>query len=167
MSGNDVIIAPNILEQMANDPEKAAYYEQKIDDFFEATPQLSASFAAKGLVYEPGGVVVHEDGSVTYIGGCSDSPERVAEVNAINKAKREKEAAQRKASLERSQEAAEKQRQIVESHYQKQILAEALQKQLSDISNLHIVNQSKVMAPAVAAYENVISTFSNSVIENM
>ena len=167
MSGNDVIIAPNILEQMANDPEKAAYYEQKIDDFFEATPQLSASFAAKGLVYEPGGVVVHEDGSVTYIGGCSDSPERVAEVNAINKAKREKEAAQRKASLERSQEAAEQQRQIVESHYQKQILAEALQKQLSDISNLHIVNQSKVMAPAVAAYENVISTFSNSVIENM
>lgn len=116
MSGNDVIIAPNILEQMANDPEKAAYYEQKIDDFFEATPQLSASFAAKGLVYEPGGVVVHEDGSVTYIGGCSDSPERVAEVNAIN---------------------------------------------------IHIVNQSKVMAPAVAAYENVISTFSNSVIENM
>lgn len=67
MSGNDVIIAPNILEQMANDTEKAAYYEQKIDDFFEATPQLSASFAAKGLVYEPGGVVVHEDGSVTYI----------------------------------------------------------------------------------------------------
>ncbi len=167
MSGNDVIIAPNILEQMANDPEKAAYYEQKIDDFFEATPQLSASFAAKGLVYEPGGVVVHEDGSVTYIGGCSDSLERVAEVNAINKAKREKKAAQRKASLERSQEAAEQQRQIVESHYQKQILAEALQKQLSDISNLHIVNQSKVMAPAVAAYENVISTFSNSVIENM
>ena len=167
MSGNDVIIAPNILEQMANDPEKAAYYEQKIDDFFEATPQISATFAAKGLVYEPGGVVVHEDGSVTYIGGCSDSPERVAEVNAINKAKREKEAAQRKASLERSQEAAEQQRQIGESHYQKQILAEALQKQLSDISNLHIVNQSKVMAPAVAAYENVISTFSNSVIENM
>ena len=127
MSGSNVIIAPNILEQMANDPEKAAYYEQKIDDFFKATPQLSASFAAKGLVYEPGGVVIHEDGSVTYIGGCSDSPERVAEVNAINKAKREKEAAQRKASLERSQEAAEQQRQIVERYYQKQMMAEALQ----------------------------------------
>lgn len=163
MSGNDVIIAPNILEQMANDPEKAAYYEQKIDDFFEATPQLSASFAAKGLVYEPGGVVIHEDGSVTYIGGCSDSPERVAEVDAINKAKREKEAAQRKASLECSREAAEQQRQIVESHYQKQILAEALQNQLSDKSNLHIVNQSQVMAPVAAAYENAISTFSNNV----
>lgn len=167
MNGSDVIIAPNILEQMANDSEKAAYYEQKIDDFFEATPQLSASFAAKGLVYEPGGVVVHEDGSVTYIGGCSDSPERVAEVNAINKAKREKEAAQRKASLERSQEAAEQQRQIVERYYQKQMMAEALQKQLSDTSNLYIVNRSQAMASAAAVYENAISTFSNSVMENI
>ncbi len=107
MSGSDVVIAPNILEQMANDPEKAAYYEGKIDDFFNATPGLKAQFAAQGLDYQPCGVVVHEDGSVTYIGGCADSPERVAEVNAINKAKREKEAAQRKASLERSREAAD------------------------------------------------------------
>ncbi len=106
MSGSDVVIAPNILEQMANDPEKARYYEQKIDDFFDAIPSLTASFATKGLVYEPGGVVVHEDGSVTYISGCSDSPERVREVNEINKAKREKEAAQRKENIERSQEAA-------------------------------------------------------------
>ena len=126
MSGNDVVIAPNILEQMANDPEKAAYYEGKIDDFFNAIPMLKASFSAKGLVYEPGGVVVHEDGSVTYIGGCSDSPERVREVNEINKAKREKEAAQRKASLERSQEAAEERRREMEIAYRKQSMAEAL-----------------------------------------
>lgn len=33
MRGNDVIIAPNILEEMANNPEKAAYYEGKIDSF--------------------------------------------------------------------------------------------------------------------------------------
>ncbi|MBD5473064.1 MAG: hypothetical protein HDR20_09245 [Lachnospiraceae bacterium] len=126
MSGSDVVIAPNILEQMANDPEKAAYYEGKIDDFFNAIPMLKASFSAKGLVYEPGGVVVHEDGSVTYIGGCSDSPERVREVNEINKAKREKEAAQRKASLERSQEASEERRREMEIAYRKQSMAEAL-----------------------------------------
>ena len=42
---------------------------------------------------------------------CGDSPERVAEVNAINKAKREKEAAQRETSMERSQEAAEERKQ--------------------------------------------------------
>ncbi len=103
MSGSDVVIAPNILAQMANDSEKAAYYEGKIDDFFNAIPRLKATFAAQGLAYQPCGVVVHEDGSVTYIGGCSDSPERVREVNEINKAKHEKEAARRKASMERSQ----------------------------------------------------------------
>lgn len=115
MSGRDVVIAPNILEQMANDPQKAAYYEGKIDDFFEATPRLKASFAARGLDYQPCGVVVHEDGNVTYIGGCADSPERVAQVNAINKEKREKEAAQRKASIERSLEAAEERRRRIHS----------------------------------------------------
>ena len=116
MSGNDVVIAPSILEQMANDPEKAVYYEGKIDDFFNATPMLKASFAAQGLDYQPCGVVVHEDGSVTYISGCADSPERVAQVNAINKAKREKQAAARKAALEHSQEAAAWQRELMERY---------------------------------------------------
>ena len=117
MNGSDVVIAPNILEQMANDPEKAVYYEGKIDDFFNATPRLKAQFAAQGLDYQPCGVVVHEDGSVTYIGGCGDSPERVAEVNAINKSKREKEAAQRKAGMERSQETAEERKEQLEMIY--------------------------------------------------
>ena len=102
----NVIIAPNILEEMARDPEKAAYYEGKIDSFFADIPRQTALFAAKGLDYQPCGVVVHEDGIVTYIGGCADSPERVAQVNAINRAKREKQAAQRKAAFERSEEAA-------------------------------------------------------------
>lgn len=97
MGGNDVVIAPNMLEQMAIQPEKAAYYERRIDDFFSATPVLKAQFAAQGLTYEPCGVVIHADGTVTCICGGGDSPERVAQVNAINKAKREKQAAQRKA----------------------------------------------------------------------
>ena len=97
MGGNDVVIAPNMLEQMAIQPEKAAYYERRIDDFFRATPALKAQFAAQGLTYEPCGVVIHADGTVTCICGGGDSPERVAQVNAVNKAKREKQAAQRKA----------------------------------------------------------------------
>ena len=95
MSGNDVVIAPNIVEQMANDPQKAAYYERKIDAFFESIPMENAYFAARGLVNEPAGVVVHDDGSVTYIGGCSDSPERVAQVQRENKEKQEKKEALR------------------------------------------------------------------------
>lgn len=118
MSGNDVVIAPNILEQMANDSEKAAYYEREIDYFFNTViPRETAICASKGLVFEPCGVVVHEDGTVTYICGCSDSPERVAEVNAINKAKQEKRAAQRKAYQERRIELLEMQRQTIETIY--------------------------------------------------
>ena len=97
MSGQDVVIAPNILEEMAQDPRTAIYYEQKIDYFFQTiVPRETARCAAMGLVFEPCGVVVHADGSVTYICGCSDSPERVAEVNRINRAKQEKKAAQQR-----------------------------------------------------------------------
>lgn len=163
MSGSDVVIAPNILEKMANDSEKAAYYEKKIDDFFNATPRLNAWFAAKGLVYEPGGVVVHEDGSVTYISGCSDSPERVAKVNAENKEKREKEAKQRKEAIERSQEEAEERRQQIESYYSKQAMTEALNKHRVDEENSNMAN---LVSFAMASYENAASMYSESVIAN-
>ncbi|MDE7431480.1 MAG: hypothetical protein K2N34_06165 [Lachnospiraceae bacterium] len=156
MSGSDVVIAPNILEQMANDPKKAGYYEKKIDDYFDAIPSLTASFASKGLVYEPGGVVVHEDGSVTYIGGCSDSPERVREVNEINKAKQEKKAAQRKANLERSRETAEERQRQVGMAYKKQSIAEELVKRTIDTSMFTYTTTPEVMSSAVAAYEKNI-----------
>ena len=156
MSGSDVVIAPNILEQMANDPEKARYYEQKIDDFFNAIPSLTASFATKGLVYEPGGVVVHEDGSVTYISGCSDSPERVREVNEINKAKREKEATQRKENIERSQEVAEERKQQMEIAYKRQNMTELLAKHAVDTNRVTYTTTPEVMASVAAAYENNI-----------
>ena len=144
MNGNDIIIAPNILEQMANNPEKAAYYEGKIDDFLNATPRLKLQFAAKGLDYQPGGVVIHDDGSVTYIGGCADSSERVAKVNAINKAKKEKEVAQIKENMERSMKAAEKRRAEIKTLGEKQ----AMKSRITDskISPL-------VFVSAVTAYD--------------
>lgn len=156
MRGSDVVIAPNILEQMANEPEKAAYYEGKIDDFFDATPSLKASFAAQGLDYQPCGVVVHEDGSVTYIGGCSDSPERVAEVNAINKARQEKEAAQRKADLERSQEAAEERRLQMEVAYKQNNRMEFLVNRIADIKRITYTGMPGTTDSAVVAYEQNI-----------
>ncbi len=131
-------------------------YEGKIDDFFNATPRLKASFAARGLDYQPCGVIVHEDGSVTYIGGCADSPERVAEVNAINKAKREKEAAQRKASLERSQKAAEERKEQMEMAYKKQSMAETLASRLADTSRFTYTATPEVISSAIAAYEKNI-----------
>lgn len=112
MRGNDVVIATNMLEQMANDPQKAAYYERKIDAFFADIPRQTAICAAKGFDYQPCGVVIHEDGSVTYISGCADSPKRVAEVNAINRAKREKQAALRRASMESALKSAQERRMM-------------------------------------------------------
>lgn len=101
-------------------------------------------------------MVVHEDGSVTYISGCSDSPERVREVNEINKAKREKEAAQRKENLERSQEAAEERQRQIEIAYKKQSIAEALASHTMETSRFTYTITPEVMSSAVAAYENHI-----------
>lgn len=162
MSGSDVVIAPNILEQMANDTKKAVYYEGKIDDFFNATPMLKASFAAQGLDYQPCGVVIHEDGSVTYIGGCADSPERVAEVNAINKAKREKEAARRKANMERSREAAEEQKRQMDIAYQKKSMAEFFANRAIDINRITYTASPEFMGSAIAAYEKNIMEVAGS-----
>ena len=143
MNGSSVVIAPNILEDMANDPEKATYYEQKIDDFFNATPRLKAQFAAQGLNYEPCGVVIHEDGSVTYIGGCGDSPERVAEVNRINAEKAKKKAEQQRQYQEQAAVAAAQRRAM----WERTAAAEALEKSFSNIGDL--LKTRMVSAPIV------------------
>ena len=164
MSGNDVIIAPNIVEEMANDPEKAAYYEGKIDDFFNAIPRLKTQFAAQGLNYTPGGVVIHEDGNVTYISGCdNDTPETRAKIKAEQEAKRER----REKYQELTVEAAEKRREFAELQYHQQLMSDALQKSnLVTDANYHFISQPQ-MSAAAAAYESAISTYSSSAIGNI
>lgn len=126
MSGQDVVIAPGIFEEMAKDPQQAAYYERKIDYFFDTViPQGNALCAAQGLVFEPCGVVVHEDGTVTYICGCSDPPERVAEVNRINRERDEKRAEKQKAYQEQAAAMAEQRRAMWESIMQERALGRA------------------------------------------
>ncbi len=108
MSGSDIIIAPNIFDEMVADPQKAAYYEQKISYFFtDVIPKGEAFAKSVGLTFEPCGVVVHEDGSVTYICGGGDPPERVVEVNRINRERDAKRAAQRKEYQEQAAATAE------------------------------------------------------------
>ena len=166
MSGNDVIIAPNILEQMATDSETAVYYENKIDEYFNSIiPQDTAMFAAKGLVFEPGGVVVHEDGTVTYICGCSDSPERVAKVHAENKAKREAEAERREKSLECSREAAEERKQILENQYHSNMIKDLRNEYVDDsIVDVFYLDSTKVVASSYSAYERAISSIRSRII---
>lgn len=113
-SGN-VAIAPNILEQMANDPEKAAYYEKKISDYFNyGVPKTDAFMAMIGHRKTSEGLVIHEDGTVTHYLSGEESPEKIAKFEAEQKAKREKKAKERQESIERSQEAADERRRIQE-----------------------------------------------------
>ena len=128
-SGN-VAIAPNILEQMANDPEKATYYEKKIQEHFDSLPATEAFFGAHNLRTTTSGVTIHEDGTVTYYCSCEETPEYKAKVEADHKAKREKEAKERQESIERSQEAADERRRIQEEIYQKRSIEAALNEQM-------------------------------------
>lgn len=112
MHGDDVVIAPNIVSEMARDLEVAAWYEGTIDHCFAMIPSYTAQAAARGLTFEPCGVVVHDDGTVTFICGGGDSPERVAQVNAINAARDAKRAAQRRAQLEAAAEHVQEERRL-------------------------------------------------------
>lgn len=109
-AGN-VVIAPNILKEMANDPKKAAYYEQRIQEHFDNIPQTRAFLAAMGHRMVSSGVVIHPDGTVTYYLCGEESPETRARVEAENKAKQEKKAKQRRENQLRSLEASRKQKQ--------------------------------------------------------
>ena len=104
-TGN-VVIASNILEQMANDPEKAAYYEKKIQEHFDSLPQTEAFMAAVGHKTTSCGVVVHEDGTVTYYLSGEESPEKKVKVEAEQKAKQEKKAARRQENLKQYKQSA-------------------------------------------------------------
>ena len=144
MSGNDVVIAPNILEEMANDPKKSAYYEQKIDYFFtDVIPNGKAFAASMGLTFEPCGVVVHEDGTVTYICGGGDSPERVAEVNRINAEKAKKKAEQQRQYQEQAAAAAAQRRAM----WERTAETAALEKTFSNIGDL--LKTRMVFAPTI------------------
>lgn len=100
MSGSDLVIAPNILDEMATNRDKAQYYEEKIQYWFESIPKWKAESAAMGLTYEPCGVAIHEDGTVYYIGGGTETPERKAQIEAAQKAQREKKFKRRREQQE-------------------------------------------------------------------
>lgn len=162
---NNVVIASNILEQMANDPEKAAYYESKIQQGLKDFTLVQAQLSAAGHQITSYGVVVHPDGTVsTYT--CGDlKPEVRAKIEAKMKAEDEAKRARREKYKELSEEAAEKRRELLAIQNQKQAMADALRNSmLSAETNFYITSPSQAVASAVTAHESAISTFSNSVM---
>ncbi len=161
---NNVVIAPNILEKMANDPEKAAYYESKIQSALNDFPMHQAALSAMGHEIHSYAVGIDENGVVhKYVTGDL-KPEVRAKMEAKVKAEQEEKRARREKYRELSEEASKKRRELAELQNQKRLMAEALQKSGFDMgADFYFVSQPQVSA-AVAAYESTVGTYNNSII---
>lgn len=104
----NVVIAPNIMEEMISNPKKAAHYEGIIQRHFDTLPKLEAELSAMGHEIHSCGVVIHSDGTVTrYVTGDL-KPEVRARIEAQVKAEQEEKAKRRREYSELGREAAEK-----------------------------------------------------------
>ncbi len=139
---NNVVIAPNILEKMANDPEKAAYYESKIQSALNDFPRCQAELSAMGHEIYSYAVGIDENGVVhIYVTGDL-KPEVRAKIEAKVKAEQEEKRARREKYHELSEEAAEKHRALTELQNQKRFMVEALQRNgLVMDANYHFIGQ--------------------------
>ena len=164
---NNVAIAPNIVEQMANDPEKAAYYEQKIQKALADFPKHQAIASMNGFEVSSYAVGIDENGVVhKYLTGDL-KPEVRAKIEAKIKAEQAEKRERRERYQELSEEAAEKRRELAELQYHQQLMSDALQKSsLVTDANYHFISQPQ-MSAAAAAYESAISTYSSSAIGNI
>ena len=118
-TGN-VVIAPNILEQMADDPKKASYYEAQIRHYFDSLPQCKAQLSLMGHEIHSSGIVIHPDGTVTHYVSGDLKPEVRARNEAQMKAEAEEKAKRKRMYQKRSEETAGLRRQEMELAYRKQ-----------------------------------------------
>ncbi len=161
---SNVVIAPNILEQMANEPEKAAYYEEKIQYYFDSLPRYAAELSAMGHEIHSSGIVVHPDGTVTHYISGDLKPEEKAKIDAKIKAEQEEKAKRKKQYQELSQEAAEERKLQLESQYRNRMMEQIPKGQVFDgTSAFYYLNSSQVVTPSYLEYEKAISSQSRRV----
>ncbi len=148
---NNVVIAPNILEQMANDPEKAAYYERQIKKALDDFPKIQAELSLMGHELHSYAVGIDEHGVVhKYLTGDL-KPEVRAKIEARIKAEQAAKRARREKYHKLSEEAAERRRELAEWQYHKMLMAEAFRQSGFDLANYHFISQPQ-MSYAMAAY---------------
>lgn len=150
---NNVVIAPNILERMANDPETAAYYEGKIKQGLDRFPVVQAQLSAAGHEVYSYGVHIDSHGTVyTYV--CGDlKPEVRARIEAQIRAEQAAKKARREMFNQLHQEAAEERRAILEAQNQKRAEAEAaLQKVLGGDTACHFITPSLAVPSVTESY---------------
>ncbi|MDE6603936.1 MAG: hypothetical protein K2K90_17670 [Lachnospiraceae bacterium] len=150
---NNIAIAPNILEEMANNPEKAAHYEKIIDDFFASQPMVKAQMAAGGFEIQSYGVVIHPDGTANYY-VCGDvSPEKKAKIEAQMEAEDEEKAKRKQQYREQSEKAVEKRRMEMETAYRRQTMEEMLASRTAETGRFTYAGTPETMSSVIAAYE--------------
>lgn len=155
-TGN-VVIASNILEQMANDPEKAAYYEGKIQNYFDSLPRYQAELSIMGHEIHSSGIVIHPDGTVTHYISGDLKPEVRAKIEAKMKAEDEAKAKRKRQYQERSQKAAEERKRQMELLYKKQSVTDFLASHSVDTGRVIYAATPELMSSAIMAYgQNVM-----------
>lgn len=154
-TGN-VVIAPNILEQMANDPEKAAKYEKIIQSHFDSLPATEAFMASIGHKITSCGVVIHEDGMAHYYLSGEEGPEIKARFEAAQKEKQERKAKAKRETEEHLKEAAEERAQLRERMYRQRSLEEMLHTQMSQNGSTSFAREIQMLD--VAYLSGIAST---------
>ncbi len=155
---NNVVIAPNILEKMANDPEKAAYYEGRIQSALNDFPKHQAALSAMGHEIYSYAVGIDENGVVhKYVTGDL-KPEVRAKMEAKVKAEQEAKRARRERYFELGQEAAEERRLEMEIAFKRLNMTEFRTDQVPKIGRITYVETLENTNSSIAAYGmNVIS----------
>lgn len=129
-TGN-VVIAPNILEQMAKDPGKAAYYGEKIQEYFRELPKIQAEISAMGHEIHSCGIVIHPDGTVNYYVTGDLKPSERAKIEARIKAEDEAKAKRRNLYFVQNREAAKRRKEDWLDFYQHQRMADWMRSDLT------------------------------------
>ena len=139
---NNIVIAPNILEEMANDPEKAAHYEKVIRKGLDDLPRCKAEMSMNGFEMSSYAVSIDEKG-VGYVYVTGDlKPEVRAKIEAKVRAEQAAKRARRVRYQELAEEAAEKRREQTELQYHKQLMEDALKKSGLDTAvNYHFISR--------------------------
>lgn len=129
-TGN-VVIASNILEQMAEDPQKAAYYEEKIQEYFRELPKIEAEISAMGHEIHSCGIVIHPDGTAHYYVTGDLKPSERAKIEARIKAEDEAKAKRRDMYFIQSKEAAARRAEEWQNFYKNRIAADQMRLDLT------------------------------------
>lgn len=113
-TGN-VIIAPNILEKMASDPQARQHYEKKIQAHFDTNGEANAFMAMHGRRIVSRGVIIHPNGEVTYYCSGDYTPEEKARLEKAMKEEDEAKAKKRAEQKRLSEIAADRYLQMMSS----------------------------------------------------